>query len=512
MWLIIFLLAIVFLLGYIFYLREFSVFKKYGIPYTKPMPIFGSMFWTIFRLASIGELTEMAYNVDRKAKYIGMYDGSDPVILLRDPELIKTVIVKNFDSFPYHRSFVSEDLEPLFSKNVFVLKGDRWKEVRNILSPVFTTSKMRSMFKLMDECAVDYAKFFAQLPADERVTDMKDAFTRYANDVIGTCVFGLEINSMKDRHNIFYVYGREATNFNGFIKSIKFVLIRSYPTLCKMFNIKFVKQEISDFFLNLVKTTIKTRDEQGIVRPDLIQQLMETRSKDVELTLEDMTAQAFQFFFAGFDSTSTLMSFVTHELAVNPDIQEKLQQEIDEVIERTNGILTYEAMNGMKILDAVVNEGLRMYPMAVIADRVCTKEYELPATVPDAKPYVVKPGDYVWYPIYGLQRDPNYFSEPSKFKPERFIEDPNLVHSGAYVPFGLGPRMCIGNRFAMLEVKAVLFHLLARCNLVPCAKTTIPMKLSRKSLAMTAENGFWLSVEPRSKPHSLIAGSMQNGN
>lgn len=269
-----------------------------------------------------------------------------------------------------------------------------------------------------------------------------------------------------------------------------------------------MRKQIADFFKEIVADTIKARDEKGFTRPDMIQLMMETRGKlgpGRELTIEDMTAQAFIFFFGGFESTSTLMCFVGHELMVNPDVQEKLQIEIDEVLEKTNGQPTYEAVNEMKYLDAVVNEALRMYPIAVAADRICIKDYELPPTLPDREPYTVKPGDFIWLPIYALHRDPKYFPDPDTFNPDRFINDGKAIaNSGAYFPFGLGPRMCIGNRFALLETKILLFHMLARCNLRPCAKTTIPLVINRKGLAMTAENGFWSKVEPREKPHASI--------
>jgi len=271
---------------------------------------------------------------------------------------------------------------------------------------------------------------------------------------------------------------------------------------------KLVREKIANFFRNIIETTIKTREEKGIVRPDMLQLMMESRGKDgkTDLSIEDMVAQAFTFFFGGFDSSSTLMCFVAHEIAVNQDVQERLQKEIDQVLENNNGQAPYEAINNMEYLDAVINETLRMYPSGLALDRLCVEDFELPPTLPGMKPFTVKKGQGIWIPVYGLHHDPKYFEEPEKFDPERFLGErkKHSLNCGAFLPFGQGPRMCIGNRFALLETKVLLFHLLARCQLQICEKTPLPLKIGKNGLSLTPEGGFWLSVVPRKSTHHTI--------
>jgi cytochrome P450 family 9 len=251
------------------------------------------------------------------------------------------------------------------------------------------------------------------------------------------------------------------------------------------------------------------RDEKGISRPDMLQLMMDDRNKKEagrELSILDMTSQVFIFFFAGFDSSSTSMSFTMYELAINPDIQRKLQNEIDQVLEDTNGRPSYDDINRMTYLVAVINESLRMHPAQPVTDRVCSRDFELPATLPGAKPYLVKKEEILWIPFYALHHDPEYFPEPNKFKPERFLDDnKDQCNLNAYFPFGLGPRSCIGNRFALLEMKVMLFHLLARCDLKSCERTVIPLKLKQKGLSIRIAGGCWLNVVPRKNLHSTIA-------
>nr|XP_012223674.1 PREDICTED: cytochrome P450 9e2-like [Linepithema humile] len=489
---------------YHYFFKGLNFFKKHGILHIPPWPVVSNLGPVFLRQLPLAELVGKVYNLNQDAKYVGFFDGMNPVVVIRDPDIIKSISVKNFDMFPEHRSFIDEDSEPLFGKNLFSLRGEKWRDVRTLLSPAFTSSKMKAMFKLMSDCGANFADFLVSLPSDKSITEMKDCFTRYTNDVIATCAFGISVDSMRNHDNEFYVFGKEATTF-GVLRTIKFYLIRSLPFTIKMFRIKLIDDHIVEFFKNLVRSTIQTRDEQNIVRPDMLQLMMESRGKrgpGKELTIDDMTAQAFIFFFGGFETVSTLMCFAAHEIAVNPSVQAKLHDEIDQVLKTTNGDLTYESVNGMQYLDAVINEALRLWPVQVFVDRLCVQDFELPPALPGDKSFVVKKGRSIWFPVYGLHRDPKYFERPNEFDPNRFLdENKKNMNLAAYIPFGIGPRMCIGNRFALLETKVLIFHLLARCELKPCAKTTHPMRLNKASFPMMAEGGFWLKIEKRSNTY-----------
>ncbi|KAF7403872.1 hypothetical protein HZH68_006666 [Vespula germanica] len=515
-WAIILAIVAVILSLYYYVFKDMNYFKRIGISYLKPWPIVGNMGPALFRQKTMADLIIDTYNFYPKDKYVGFFDLSNPVFIIRDPELIKMIAVKSFDNFPDHRSLVDEVQDPLFGKNLFSLKGDRWRETRTMLSPAFTLSKLKGMFKLMNECGADFTDYLSKMPKDKRTIEMKDVFTRYTNDVIATCAFGISINSMRDRDNDFYVLGRQATSFEG-IQSLKFFLIRSFPNIVKFFNIKFIPDKINNFFKNVVEEVINTRDRKKIVRSDMIQLMMEARDKRAEmgqeLSLIDIVAQAFIFFFGGFDTVSTAMCFTCHEIGINPDMQKRLQREIDEVIEKTNGNPTYEVINNMKYLDAVINESLRRYPIAIFLDRMCIEDFELPPSLPGKKPLILKKGTNVWFPVSAFHLDPKYFDDPYKFDPERFIErNKEINNSGVFLPFGLGPRMCIGNRFALLEMKVLIFNLLARCNLKPSIKTQNPIRLSKKQINMTAENGFWMDLEGRKDVHPSLKNFVPNGS
>ncbi|KAL6425687.1 hypothetical protein ACFW04_009649 [Cataglyphis niger] len=471
--------------GSYYLFRNYNFFKRHGIIHLPAVPILGNM-------TSI-------YNFNPDAKYFGFYVTTSPVFFLRDPEIIKSVLVKDFEAFPNRRGF-SDLNEPLFAKNLFSLQGKKWRDVRSLLSPSFTSSKMKMMFTLMSECAVDFANFLStSILVDNGDIDMKDAFAKYTNDVIVTCAFGIKINTMKDPTNKFYVYGKEATNFFK-TNRIRFLFLRTFPKLGRILNVKLIDHYVSNFFKDIIKTTIATRDAENITRPDMIQLMMDVRDKEGRrrLDLDDMIAQAFVFFFGGFDTSSTTMSFIAHEIAANPDVQIKLRQEIDKVLVESNGEITCETINQLEYLDLVINEALRLYPPFAFLERICDKDYELPPALPGEKPFTMKKGMTFWIPVFAIQRDARYYDDPEKFRPERFVDNKMYHNSFCYMPFGLGPRVCIANRFALLEMKVLLFHLLARYELKPCAKTTLPIKFNKRNLIIMPESGFWLNVQHRS--------------
>ncbi|XP_011060554.1 PREDICTED: cytochrome P450 9e2-like [Acromyrmex echinatior] len=487
-------------INYLF--KNFNFFKRNDIIHMPPVPLFGSAMSVLFRRMSYSDFLLKIYNFNPNAKYLGLYFTTIPIFLLRDLELIKTVLVKNFEAFPDRRGFADFN-DFLFKKNLFSLSGEEWRNVRNLLTPSFTSSKMKMMFTLMSECAVDFAKFLLS-PANKGDINMKDVCSKYTNDVIATCAFGIKVNSMKDPTNKFYTYGKEASNFKGVSRNIKFFFIGMFPTLVRILNMKFIDDYLSNFFKDIIRTTIATRDAEHITRPDMLQLMMDMRGKEGhrELDIDDMTAQAFIFFLAGFETSSTAMCFAAHEIAANPEIQLKLQQEIDKVLDESNGEVSYETINRLEYLDAVISEALRLYPPITALERICKKTFELPPALPNEKPFIMKKGMVAWIPVLAIHHDEKYYDNPKKFDPERFLNN-KMNNSSNYMPFGLGPRMCIANRFAMLEVKILFFHLLARCELKPSAKTRSPIEFYKDFMIMP-KNGFWLNIQRRKNMHPVL--------
>jgi len=135
--------------------------KNKGVPY---LPNSLSDFITDWKLflgrISFVDYFQYMYNYFPNAKYVGLMDFGTPTVLVRDPELIRDIMVKDFEYFPDHQNIFDESLEPLLDKNIFSLRGDRWREMRNTLSPSFTASKMKFLFDLISKCSQDFVDYF----------------------------------------------------------------------------------------------------------------------------------------------------------------------------------------------------------------------------------------------------------------------------------------------------------------------------------------------------------------
>nr|ANS06316.1 cytochrome P450 [Agasicles hygrophila] len=517
-WLLLALVVIIFC--YVYGAKPLNYWRSRGVKQGNPKWFAGDNWKALFRMENFTDMVIRLYNESPGARYYGSYQFSTPTLLIKDPELIKLITVKDFDHFLDHRTFVPENADPLLAKNLFALKGEKWRDMRPILSPSFTSSKMKAIFILMSDCAKDFCDFFLKKNKDIVEVELKDIFTRYTNDVIATTAFGIKVNSLENPENEFYMMGKSATDFSSWRKSLKFFGYFLFPKLFEFFKVKFFDSNVSSFFYELVENTIRTRQEKGIVRPDMIHLLMEAQkmgsqrkeeekeamdknmlnekppSYSKELTTLDITAQALIFFFAGFDSVATAMSFMGYELAANPDIQKRLRKEIVDALKESDGNVTYDILHKMKYMDMVVSETLRKWPNAVLTDRVCTKPYTIEAATPEEKPLLIEKGVVIAIPVVGIHRDPNVYPDPERFDPERFNEEnKSCIDPYKYLPFGLGPRNCIGNRFALMEMKVISFYMLLNFEIVPISKSRIPLKLSKKQINMAPEGGFWFGLK-----------------
>ncbi|XP_051166262.1 cytochrome P450 9e2-like [Leptopilina boulardi] len=484
-------------IGILIYLyNQLNFWSKKNIPRTSLFLTVKTFYQVFGQRKSLPEIHQINYNAFSNARYFGTLNFFTPTITIRDPEIIKDVLVKNFDHFTDHQSFVDEKTDPVFGKNLISLKGERWREIRNTLSPSFTAVKMKFMFDLVSMCAKSFIEYFNNHPEEAECFEGKDIFTKYTNDVIASVAFGISVNSLENKNNEFYTKGKDATSFN-FFRIIKMFLFIFFPKLMKLMRQKVLPNKTDNFFRTVIKDTLRIREEKKIIRPDMIHLLMEARDKEngIDLSIDDIIAQAFLFFFAGFETSSTFMCFLAHELAVNEQIQEKLRNEIDNLT--ADNEISYDIVNKMTYLDMVISETLRKYPPAAATDRICVKSFSLPQATPDTNKYTIEPNSQIFIPIYALQNDPKYFPEPEKFDPERFSdENKDKINPYTYLPFGLGPRKCIGNRFALMEIKILFVYILKNFVLEKTEKTKDPIEFDNK-FAMSIKGGCWIKLREK---------------
>lgn len=500
-------------------------FDNHPIPSLKPTFLVGNTGSIMQRKQFQADFVADIYKKYPNEPILGLFDMRNPLYLIRDAELVKRVAIKDFDQFVDHRSFFDGENDPIFGKNLVSLKGEDWREMRTNLSPAFTGSKMRAMFELVSVCGNELTKYIDRELKTKSHLDLeiKEFFTKFTNDVIATCAFGIEVNSQNNPENEFYKMGARVMNFGGLVNRLKFLCFLSAPYIAKLLNLKFMGSKDEKFFRSTILDTMKTRERENIVRPDLINILLNlkkgqlTKASDTKTQSEfsvvdefdlgkvktkhewsddELLAQCLIFFLAGFDTVSTGMTFVAYELALNPDIQSKVHGEIDEVNQNLDGgLLTYDTLQKMKYLDMVVSETLRKWPPAPVTDRVCTASTVLEV---DGKKVPIKKGDYLWIPMYSIQHDEKYYPNPEKFDPERFSDErKHEINPNTYLPFGIGPRNCIGSRFALMELKAAMFYVLKNAKFEVYEKTAIPIIFGAKKFRMIPDDGLFIRISPR---------------
>ncbi|CAH0559532.1 unnamed protein product [Brassicogethes aeneus] len=516
----IFLILIIYFV--IDYIRILNYWKNKNVKYLTPVPFLGSYTKLVFQTQSFLDIIQEMYKKFPKERYVGVYQFTQPVLMVRDLELIKKITIKDFDSFLDHHNVFKEDVDPLWGKNLFASEGERWRSLRQTLSPVFTSSKMRRMFKLMDDVSIKYVQHIKN--HDEEVPEFEaaDFFSKFTMDVIATTAFGLECNSLEDEE--FLTQGRILTDFSG-LKKFKIFLAGVHPVILKALGIKVVDDRPGTYFRKIIMETMEYREKHNIIRPDLVHLLMEARKgklkfeeetevnasfsqtkeynagntktlRKIDLDDDDITAQTLVFFFGGYDTVKILMVFMLYELLMNPEVQDKLRKEMMALREKNEGKVTYEELLGLKYLDMVVSETLRLWPIAAFIDRVCNKEYTIEPENPGEEKLVLEKGISVMVPVGGIQMDPKYWPNPTKFDPERFNEEnKHKIQPNTYLPFGVGPRNCIGSRYALVDTKVFFYHLMTNFEIVTTRNTKLPAELLKNEMNLKIKGGLHFGLK-----------------
>ena len=301
----------------------------------------------------------------------------------------------------------------------------------------------------------------------------------------------------------------------------KILFMLSFPKVAKLLKMAFFDEEAILFLEDLVKRTIEARREQKARRGDLIDLALDAiKDKSDKREVEDdqfekdavvnsnsdiinniskqemeelVWANAIQIFHAGYETTSTIMAVIAHFLAKNPDVKDKMVDEINEKLEdKSPEEMDYYDVQKLSYLDQVVNECTRHYPLTVV-ERKCVRDYKVAGT-----DFIIPEGMVVQIPTLAIMMDEKYFPNPDKFDPENFSAENKSKRSPyAFLSFGQGPRNCIGMRFALLQMKLALVRILTNFKIETCSKTVEKLEIDPQSRSGQPKGGFWVKLERR---------------
>uniref|UniRef100_E2J7F5 Cytochrome P450-like protein n=1 Tax=Triatoma matogrossensis TaxID=162370 RepID=E2J7F5_9HEMI len=475
--------------------------KSKGVPYLFPLPLFGS-YLTSFLLSNKDFYAKLYKNYPNE-KYFGLHFYTRPALLIRDPSIMKDIFMKDFEYFTSNGLYSNFDNDP-FGENLLFLHGQEWKKLRLKLTRQFTPSKLRLMNDYVENIMKNATDFINKSIKQNEPIEIVKMNTNIATDVIVQAVYGIETDCFEDK-SLFSSLGMKMfspkTNTNMLFGTVS-------PKLNDFLKVNIFEKDVTEFVENVMKDVIEYREKNQFNKKDFLDAMINVmktnennnkneiyfpdKTRVPEYTFKTALAQALLLISAGSESVAMAMSFFLYEISLNQEIQDKCREEIMAVVNETGTDIRYEDINKLTYLDMTIKETVRKHPLFVILFRKCTKRYQFRNSN-----LTIEPGTLLLAPVRSIQWDPNNYPDPESFIPERFSnENKASIDAGAYLPFGLGPRTCLGKYFARLEMLLVISRLLRNYRFTMSSKTEVPVKVCKYTRIVTPNPGIWLNVEP----------------
>ncbi|KAJ3656432.1 hypothetical protein Zmor_015512 [Zophobas morio] len=406
-------------------------------------------------------------------------------LLTQDHSLIEFMLsnnnlIKKSENYKFLKKWLGNGL--------LVSDGDYWKRRRKILTAAFHFEILKKFVEVFESAGDVLIEKLQEYDEDTSV-DLHTLTTLYALDVICETAMGTKINAQSG-HNIAYVQSVRnmcktviERAFSPFkIHDVFYWLTRDYYKQQKALKI------LHGFTMNVINSKKDRPVRNDEKKTAFLDALLKFFQKDDYLSISEIREEVDTFMFEGHDTTASGISFALYCLADHPEVQEKVFQEQKEIFgDRKKPATTYSDLQQMKYLECVLKETLRLYPSVPVIGRHTTEEINFDG-------YVIPKNTNIVIFIYGLHRNQDYFPEPEKFKPERF-ENIDNAFSFSYIPFSAGSRNCIGQKFAMLEMKSVISKIVRQFEIKP----TVPrheVQLSPETV-LKSGNGVKVTLKKR---------------
>jgi len=401
--------------------ENYDFFTKLGVTGPKPIPYIGNL-WGIWN-RNWAEYDTAMYN--RYGKYFGVFEADLPTLFIADPDMIRSIFVKDFDHFINHMDYHVHT--KYIRKFLDILQDQEWKDVRSAISPVFTTGKIKKMTPIIKDCADRLVDDLTATAEQAGKLDTRRLSSKFTVDVIARCAFGMKIDNLGEENNPFMKNGDVA--FRPATNKTPMLLIRlAFPKLASLIGDGISGTPAMEFFIEILENLFKERADSKLKYNDFIEIAIESVTEmaaregngtggvkwNREEVEEIIIGQALLFFMAGFDTTATTLTNVLYLLAKNPEVQGKLHDLIVERIEQI-GDVNHEMIQDFPYLDHVITETLRLYPPLPRLDRTCNKDYEYNGIK-------IRKGMLVKIPTHVLHHSAEYYPDPEKFDPGRYVK------------------------------------------------------------------------------------------
>ncbi|XP_059617472.1 cytochrome P450 4d2-like isoform X1 [Phlebotomus argentipes] len=404
-------------------------------------------------------------------------------------------------------------LKPWLGTGLLISTGQKWHTRRKIITPTFHFKILEQFTEVFNRQGSTLVRLLQKHSTGESF-NIYPFINLYALDVISESAMGIELNSQTDSGSEYVRAVSEISQIMStrFIKVWQridflfnnFVSTKKDHDRCIRVMHNFTENIIRQRREKLIEMLSKDERDAGVAtkgedeeesefyekkRLALLDVLLQATVDGKPLSNEDIREEVDTFMFEGHDTTTAAMTFALYAISRHPDVQKRLQQELQEVLGADrNAPVTYRHLQNLKYMELVIKETLRLYPPVPIYGRRIEEDMEINGKIIPA---------YCNYTmgIYFMGRDPNLYPEPEQFKPERFsLENTTeITNPFAYVPFSAGPRNCIGQKFAMLEIKSMLSKVLSHFELLPCG----PEPRIIAEIVLRSQNGVHLGLKCR---------------
>ena len=451
------------------------------------------------------ETTKFSY-LDISAKWMSQYGptfiyylGIKPMIMTEDLRIVKSVLVKNFDSF-VNRTDVPTLLPKGKVIDLVLLRDEQWSRIRRILTPAFSSKKLKMMTPLIQECCERLRNKMTAVSDDTNSSiDVRKWFGEFTMETILATAFSRDISGKDDSLTKAAASIFQVLSSGDSLNAERLLLVLShFPWSVPLLRYLARRTSAAKNWDYLEETALKLiKDRQNTMtttRADLLQLMLEAHDESKEkkssgyLSNDEVVASIVTVMLAGYETTSNALSYTAYLLALNPTIQDELTRKIQDYYDNNPDSPLYDAAENIDYVTMVLYESMRMYPPVHRTNRECNQ------TCAVTDDLVIEKGVDVEFPITLLHHNPEYWPNPDKFDPERF--NPNGEQSYpafAFLPFGEGPRNCIGKRLALLEAKMTLVAILKDLQFKRNADTEIPLDL-KAGITMSPTNGIKLSI------------------
>ncbi|ESO02968.1 hypothetical protein HELRODRAFT_105121 [Helobdella robusta] len=355
------------------------------------------------------------------------------------------------------------------------------------MTPTFSSGKMRKMCNQINSCCRTMCENLKIEAENKQVTNLKSICEAFTMDTTSSVAFGVTLDSHNDPNNVFVSMARKFLNLTIIISGIIIVIIITIIIVIITIIIVVITIIIVIIIIHAHTHThshahTHTHTQKHV---DFLQLLLNAHKdtgddadddEEDALSDEDLLAQSLLFFLVGFETTSTTLTFFAYNMACYPEEQEKLYKEIVEKIGDEDP--SYDSIKPLTYLNMCLNETLRMFPFGLRTDRVAAQDVTINGLF-------IPKGMLVGIPIYVLHNDPEFWPEPHVFNPERFSPknwNPNTSDPMRFMPFGAGPRNCVGMRLAKMEVKLAVVHMIRSFKFSATEETERPPVFERFAL------------------------------